>query len=53
MHLLSRRHEAERYPVLRRRYHSKYMDHEDIESILHMQVSSIGYCHCGQAYMQF
>lgn len=24
--------------MLRRRYYSKYMDHEEIESILHMQV---------------
>ncbi|GAB4820628.1 hypothetical protein N2152v2_007674 [Parachlorella kessleri] len=46
---LADRHEAERYPVLRRRYHSKYMDHEDIESILHMQWRPL---HMGLPYVE-
>lgn len=34
-----RRHEESyRRPTLRRRYHAQYMDHEEIEHILHMQV---------------
>lgn len=33
------RYEADRrFPQLRRRYSSKFMDHEEIESILHVQV---------------
>ena len=45
----SDRHEEIRRPTLRRRYHSRYMDHEEIEHILHMQWRPL---HMGDPYLE-